>query len=357
MIKVGIVGFGMVAQRFHVPLLRAEKRLCLTHVVERHQSRSLELEPSVITLRSVEELWDSEVEVVVILTPNETHAELAEQALRAGKHVVVDKPFTVSSVQADRLMQVAMETERLLTVFHNRRWDNDFLTVAKLLREGRLGRLRRFESRWERYRPSPKGGWREELGAGSGGLYDLGSHLMDQTLTLFGKPHRLFAHLQIQRDSVHAVDCFDLRLDYGGFQACLHSDCLTAAPSFRFALHGENGSFVKTGLDPQEAALSQEATPGSAGWGEETETDWGVLRFLGKEHESLVLERVPSEKGNYPEFYRNLAAALQGEESIHVSAEQARDVILGLELALASERDGGWVDWPANPREEEPHDK
>ncbi len=343
--KVGLVGFGMVAERFHVPLLRAQERLQLTHVVERHQDRSRGLTPSVITLRNVEELWESEVDLVVVLTPNETHFDLAEQALRSGKHVVIDKPFTVTSAQADRLISRARDAERLLTVFHNRRWDNDFLTVRELLEQGALGRLRRFESRWERYRPLPKGGWREQPKDGSGVLYDLGSHLMDQTLTLFGKPRRLFAHLQTQREGVKAVDCFDLHLDYGEHQVHLHSDCLTAAPSFRFALHGEAASFVKRGLDPQEDALAAGGTPGSVGWGEEPQESWGELHTLGPE--GIGCRRIPSRRGDYTEFYRNLAAALAGEEALHVSAEQARDVILALELAVWSHQQGGWVDWPS----------
>lgn len=343
--KVGLIGFGMVAERFHVPLLRAQERLILTHVVERHQDRSCGLTPPVITLRTVEELWKSEVDLVVILTPNETHYSLAEQALRSGKHVVVDKPFTVTSAQADSLIATSRETGRLLTVFHNRRWDNDFLTVKKLLEEGAVGRLRRFESRWERYRPSPKGGWREQPKDGSGVLYDLGSHLMDQTLTLFGTPRRLFAHLQTQREGVQAVDCFDLHLDYGEHQVHLHSDCLTAVPSFRFALHGEVGSFIKRGLDPQEDALAAGRTPGSSGWGEEPPELWGELEALGSS--GVARQTISSQNGDYTEFYRNLAAALAGEEALHVTAEQARDVILALELAVRSDQRGCWVDWPS----------
>lgn len=336
----------MVAERFHVPLLLAQKRLRLTHVVERHWERSKKLQPPVQTVRTVEELWESDVDVVIVLTPNESHFELAAQALRAGKHVVVDKPFTVTTVQADELIELSHARGLLLTVFHNRRWDNDFLTLRELVAQGAVGRLRRLESRWERHRPEPKGDWREQPIEGMGVLYDLGSHLIDQVLQLFGSPGRILSHLQIQRENVGAVDCFDLTFDYGTWQACLRSDCLTPVPSHRFAIYGDSGSYLKHGLDPQEDALKTGALPLGPNWGAEPVESWGTLKILGTDGK-VRSERIPTLPGNYGEFYRNLAAALAGDEPLHVTAEQAREVILALELCLESQKTGRWVDWPS----------
>jgi predicted dehydrogenase len=261
--------------------------------------------------------------------------------------VVVDKPFTVSTAQADELIALAGEADRLLTVFHNRRWDSDFLTLKSVLQQGCLGTLHRYEQRWERFRPSPKGGWREAEGAGSGVLYDLGSHMLDQALLLFGQPRALFCHLQTQREGTDAVDCFDLILDYGAMQAFLSSNCLSAAPSFRYLVMGEGGSFRKDGLDPQEDALAAGARPAGPGWGEEPEKLWGHLDLLRQGQ--LERQPVATVAGNYPEFYRNLAMAARGQASLAVGAHQARDVVFALELALASHREGAWRPWSSGP--------
>ena len=337
--NVAFIGFGMVAERFHGPLLAAEPYFRLTHVVERHQNRARECYPKVVTVRRAEELWTLPVELVVILTPNDTHYELARQALQAGKHVVVDKPFTVTSGEAYALGELARREDRVLTVFHNRRWDSDFLTIKRLLAQGKLGRLRRFESRWERYRPEPKGNWREDDRAGSGVLYDLGSHLIDQALQLFGKPRSVLAHLRTQRQGTSAVDAFDWIGDYGEMWAHLSSNCLTASPTFRFLLSGENATFCSQQLDSQENALKSGKSPQQAGWGEEPQECWGTLTSCDG-----VL-KVPSEKGAYPQFYRNLAATLRGEEPLAVHPEQALEVVRGLELAQKSHDQKGWVSW------------
>ncbi len=345
-VKVGLIGFGMVAERFHVPLLRAQQDVSLAYVVERHGQRAAALGLDLVTLRSAEELLATDVEVVVVLTPNASHFQFAQQALQAGKHVVVDKPFTVTSAQADELLELAGSVGKVLTVFHNRRWDNDFLTLKKLVEEGAVGAVRRLESRWERYRPLPKGGWREQQVDGTGVLYDLGSHLIDQMLVLFGTPQRVMAHLQIQREGVAAVDCFDVTFDYGPWQVYLHSDCLTPVPSHRFALFGERGSFHKHGLDPQEEALAAGQLPQGPDWGREDESLWGTLERVSSEGVSRS-ERVPTLAGDYREFYRNLAATLAGHEKLHVTPESARDVILAIELCLESHQRGCWLPWPS----------
>jgi predicted dehydrogenase len=340
---VGLLGFGMVAERFHAPLISVRPDLRLTHVVERRRRRAEELYPEIVTLTSAQQLWESPVEIVVILTPNDSHFALAKQALQAGKHVVVDKPFTVTTAQADELVELSRKVGRILTVFHNRRWDNDFLTVAQLLAADELGRLHRYECRWERFRPQTKGGWREEEGAGTGILYDLGSHMIDQLLCLFGPPRAIFCHLQSQREGTEAVDCFDWIGDYGTFQAFLSSNCLTAAPSFRFLLQGDKATYSKGGLDPQEDALQAGLRPGGPDWGAEPRELWGEIHRLV---EGVVRsEAVPTLTGDYPQFYFNLAETIRGRTSLKITPLQARDVVLAIELSIESDRQGGWVSW------------
>lgn len=341
--KVGLVGFGMVAERFHAPLIAFEPGLTLTHVVERRERRAEVRYPGIVRLSSAQELWDTDVDIAVILTPNQSHFPLVMEALQAGKHVVVDKPFTVSSTQADQAITLAKDVGKLLTVFHNRRWDNEFLTLKSLLEGGSLGRVHRYESRWERFRPTPKGGWREEAGEGGGILYDLGSHMIDQLFCLFGHPRAIFCHMQSQREGTSAVDFFDWVGDYGRFQAYLSSNCLTAAPSFRLLVQGDRGTYLKEGLDPQEEALAAGQAPGGPGWGEEPSRCWGELRTLveGAVHRQTVSTLA----GNYPGFYANLVAAIGGKADLEVKPEQARDVIRAIELSRESDEHGAWVGW------------
>ena len=332
--KVGLVGFGMVAERFHAPLITAEPGLQLTHVVERHKNRSQQLYPEVSVVRSLEQLLASPVEMVVILTPNTLHFPQARQALKAGKHVVLDKPVTVTSAEADQLIEVAKTHDKMLTVFHNRRWDSDFLTLKKLLEEKALGRLVELESHFDRFRPRLKGGWREESLPGSGVLYDLGSHLIDQAFQLFGSPRRLLAEVRSQREGTEADDFFEVLLDYGELRVTLKSSCLAAEPKLRFLARGTEGAWMKHGLDPQEAALAAGARPTGPDWGREEPGQWGKL-YRAEQQDSI-----PSEAGDYRAFYRKLA-----EGSVPVSAGQARDVIRAIELCQQSQQEGRWLEF------------
>ena len=275
----------------------------------------------------------------MILTPNESHFSLAKEVLSAHKHVIIDKPMTVTSLQADELISLAKEKERLLSVFHNRRWDSDFLTLQALLSERRLGQVVELESRFDRFRPLPKGGWREQQGAGTGVLYDLGSHLLDQALVLFGLPNAVWADIRTQRPGVGADDWFVIMLDYPEQRVCLRASCLAAGPMARFTVRGTSGAWVKHGLDPQEQALSEGHLPNHEGWGTELESDWGVL------YENSSSERVPSKPGAYPEFYRRIARALRGQGANPVEPVEARNVIYGLELCQKSVESGAWIAW------------
>lgn len=312
-IRVGLIGRGLGGRVFHQPLLAALAEFDLSVISGAGDAAATAVAP--------------DLELIVISTPNVNHHPLARAALEAGKHVVVDKPLTVTVDEADDLIRVAQGTGRMLTVFHNRRWDGDFLTVRKLLAEGRIGAPMLFEAHWDRFRPAIKPGWREHAGPGTGLLNDLGPHLIDQALCLFGKPSAIDADLLCQRADAQVDDYFELRLHYEHCRVRLAASTLVADPRPRFAVHGTVGSYVKHGLDPQEAALRNGADPLSQGCGRD-ERD-GTLTLGDGSHPW------PTERGCYADFYRSVAAAIRLGAPPAVDPLDARD---GLELiALARE--------------------
>ena len=253
MTGVGLIGYGLGGSAFHAPLIAAEPRLRLEAVVTSRAGQVERDHPGVRVAGSAEELLDDPaVELVVITAPNAVHHSLAAAALRAGRHVVVDKPFALSTAEADDLIALAEATDRRLSVFHNRRWDGDFLTVRRVLEAGELGEVATFVSRYDRFRPVPKGGWKEAAVPGSGILWDLGPHLIDQALVLFGPPRTVWADLGVQRPEVEAVDYVHLVLGYGRLRVILHAGMLVRDPGPRFEAHGDRGSLVTWGLDPPE---------------------------------------------------------------------------------------------------------
>ena len=335
-INLALVGFGMASQVFHAPLIMAEPQLVLHTIVQRSSQSARETYPYVqIVSDLAEALANPAIELVVIATPNQTHADLAAQALREGKHVVVDKPFTLNSQQADQLIALAQEQHRVLSVFHNRRWDGDFLTAQAVIQAGWLGRLVSYECHYDRYRPQLKqAAWREQAGLGSGILYDLGAHLIDQALVLFGMPQSITAQLAKQREGAQAVDYFDVRLGYPELQVALKAGMLVRELGPRFTIHGTNGSWIKYGIDPQEAALKAGQTPNNPNWGQESAEAWGVLNT---ELNGLSLRgTIETIAGDYLAYYRNVAQAIQGKAEIIVQASQARSVIRLIELAEQS---------------------
>jgi scyllo-inositol 2-dehydrogenase (NADP+) len=338
-IGVGLVGYGTSGASLHAPLVTAEPRLRLRAVVAGDAARvhrDLPAVPVVPTLGRL--LGDPAVELVVVAAPNPVHHELVRAALRAGRHVVVDKPFTVTSAEADDLIALAAERGRVLSVFHQRRWDADFLTVRRCVDAGLLGRVTTYVARYDRFRPEPATRWTEQDRPGSGVLYDLGSHLIDQVLSLFGRPETVWADLVVQRPGGGAVDYAHVVLGYGPLRVVLHTGSLVRAPGPRFEVHGDAGSFVKDGIDGQIAALLAGARPGDPGWGEEPADRYGTLTTaLGG---LACTARVASAPGDYGFFYRALAAALRGEGPAPVPAEEARETVRVIECAVASGRDG-----------------
>ncbi|KAF9111545.1 hypothetical protein BGX27_004767 [Mortierella sp. AM989] len=356
-INVGVIGFGMSAQVFHAPLISSTKGLTLAAFVNR-SGPNLTLSskyPKATVYQSHDQLLkDPSIDLVVITTPNTLHFDLAREALEAGKHVVVEKPFTVTFEQGMLLAKIAKQHSRILSVFHNRRWDADFLTIQKLVKTQKttLGRVVSFESRFDRFRNFSKNGWRETglVEEGSGVLYDLCSHLLDQALVLFGEPEYVTAHVSNQRqlETSQVDDQFLVHLDYrDGLRCTLGAGMLARIPTPRFRLTGMNGSFVKYGLDVQENQLKEGLTPKDGVYGLEKEDGWGELDTLldidgVKLH---VKGKVDSEQGCYDQFYANVYQAIQGTGSLAVTAEQAAWVIHGIELAIKSSHSGQRVAW------------
>ncbi|HEX7174145.1 MAG TPA: oxidoreductase [Pyrinomonadaceae bacterium] len=335
-IRVGLIGDGMAARVFHAPIIQSVSRLRLKKVVARHGDASRDRYPWVEVVRDAAALLqDEEIDLVVIATPNNSHFDLARQSLLANKHVVVEKPFTTSSAQAQQLIDLARRQNRLLSVHHNRRWDGDFQTVKKLLGGNLLGHVVEYESRYDRFRNYPRpNAWREEDGEGAGILYDLGSHLIDQAQVLFGLPRMVTADLSVQRSFAKAVDNFDLTLHYDELKVILKAGMLVRERSPRFILHGTEGSFVKYGIDPQEEALKRGLTPAEPNWGEEPRELWGTLNTqIGGLH---VEGRVETNAGCYQAYYQNIVDAIAGRAELEVKPTEAKDTIRIIESALRS---------------------
>lgn len=333
-IGVGLIGYGLAGAVFHAPLITSNARLRLRAVVSSRAAQVQRELPGVRATTTAELLRDPDIELVVIATPNATHFDLARSALHAGKHVVVDKPFTTSVSEAETLIALATERGRALSVFHNRRWDGDFLTVRQLLAERRLGTVWFCESRFERFRPSIRRGWREQAEEGSGVLFDLGSHLIDQALLLFGLPEAITADVLAQRPGARVDDYFHVVLEYGRLRVLLHAASLVRDPGLRFVVHGDAGSFSKPGLDPQEQALKDGARPGMPGWGCDAPEHYG--RFVTAESRR---ESVPTVPGAYEQFYEGMAACILEGAPPPVSAREARNVIWLIEAAMRSASD------------------
>jgi scyllo-inositol 2-dehydrogenase (NADP+) len=292
-------------------------------------------------LARAEELWDEagEHDLAVVATPNRTHVPLAEAALRAGLPVVVDKPLAPSAEGARRLVELADEKGLLLTVFHNRRFDGDFLTVRSLLEQGALGRVLRFESRFERWRPQLKGGAWRELGSpeeAGGVLFDLGTHLIDQALVLFGMPSQVYAEIERRRPGAEVDDDVFVALTHGaGVRSHLWASQATALAGPRMRVLGSEAGYVKWGLDGQEAALRDGARPGKPEWGREPPERWGVLG-TGDD-----LRPVETERGDYPRFYAAVAAALREGSPPPVAPAEAIAVLEIIEAAFESRATSG----------------
>ncbi|MER6080216.1 Gfo/Idh/MocA family oxidoreductase [Streptomyces sp. NPDC001833] len=346
-LRVGLIGYGLAGSVFHAPLIAATAGLALDTVVTSNPERQAQAKaefPDVRTVATPDELFDraAELDLVVIASPNRTHVPLATTALKAGLPVVVDKPVAGTAAEARELAALAEERDLLLSVFQNRRWDNDFLTLRKLLADGELGDAWRFESRFERWRPQTKGGWREsgdpaEIG---GLLYDLGSHVVDQALVLFGPATEVYAESVIRRAGAETDDDTFIAVTHAnGVRSHLYASATAAQLGPRFRVLGSKAGYVKYGLDPQEDALRKGERPGtSATWGREPESLYGSIG-AGESPVTGGGRTVPTLPGDYPAYYAAVARALRGEGPNPVTALEAAAALDVLEAARRSARD------------------
>lgn len=333
-IRVGIVGFGLAGAVFHAPLIAHTPGLRLAAIVTRDAEKIASAErlyPGVQAFESADDLIAADaIDVAVIATPNVFHAPISEQMIRAGIAVVIDKPIAIDSVSAQSVVDLAEENNVLLTVFQNRRWDGDFLTVKSLLEQHELGKIARFESRFERWRPVPKGGWRETVSPAEGGglLFDLGAHLIDQAVQLFGPVNDIYAEIDRTRENVTTDDDVFLALTHdSGVRSHLYASAVAADLGPRFRVLGTTGAYTTFGLDGQEAALRAGEVPGQD-WGRVSDTDFGCLS--GK---SDTPQPVPTLPGDYPQFYRLLERALRGEGPVPVDPQDAVYTLRVIEAA------------------------
>jgi predicted dehydrogenase len=344
-VRVGLIGFGLAGAVFHAPLISTTPGLRLAAVVTSNPERTLEARrsyPGVKVFTTPEELWERsrDFDLVVVASPNRTHAPLAHAALEAGLAVVVDKPLAATAVEGARLIEEAGRRGLLLTVFQNRRWDGDFLTLRRLSERGELGRVLRFESRFERWRPEAKDGWRQSGAPEDAGglLYDLGSHLIDQALVLFGSARSVYAELGRPYADVEVDNDTFVALEHaGGVRSHLWMSTVAAQPGPRFRVLGSAAAYTKFGLDVQEEALKQGGRPVDAGWGEEPEQRWGLF---GAEND---LRPLRTEPGSYQSFYRGVVSALRDGATPPVNPAEALAVLEVIEAARRSHAEGQTV--------------
>ncbi|WP_260705396.1 Gfo/Idh/MocA family oxidoreductase [Edaphobacter flagellatus] len=347
-IRAAVIGFGLAGRVFHAPFIHAVPGLKLEAIVQRKGDEAAKAYPDTRILRSFDEaISDPSIQLIVVATPNETHFDLARQALLAGKHVVIDKPFCATSAEARELIQIAVDKKLIVAPYHNRRWDGDFKTVRKLLETNALGRLVTYESHFDRFRPLPREGtWKESANDANGMLFDLGPHLVDQATSLFGTPEAITASVRRDRDTTGIEDAFDITLHYPRMQAICRATMVAADPAPRFLLHGTKGSFRKYGVDPQEPALVAGKTVPRVGdprvWLAERQEAWGTLTIAPDPANPGVLDKtqVKTELGDYRDFYANVRNAILGTAPLTVSSEDGYRVIRLLELARQSSAEG-----------------
>ena len=334
-IKTAVIGYGYSARTFHIPFISQLPQFEFSAISSSQTDALRQDWPNVNHYSSAEALLtESDVELIVITAPNDVHFKLAAMALEHGKHVILEKPFVTRGADGERLIELARAKQRILSVYHNRRQDGDFVTVKKLLESRQLGDIKLFESRFDRFRPEVRQRWREQATDGGGILFDLGPHLIDQTLDLFGLPDALTAQCLMLRGNSETVDYFNIILHYPDKQAILHSDLFSAGPNKRFSIRGTQGSFEKYGLDPQEQQLKAGLSPTTPDWGRETSEQYGTLYIAGTHHP------IKTEAGGYQHYFNAIADSIRNGAGLPVSAEEALWSIRLIELAIQSSTQG-----------------
>ena len=355
-IQVGLVGFGFAGSTFHAPIIDGVDGLHLAAILQRSSDSAAQAYPDARVVRSLSQMLalDS-ISLVVVATPNDSHASIARECLLAGRDVVIDKPFAPTYAEATEIADLAESHRRLLSVYQNRRWDGDFKTLQRLVASGDLGRVISYESHFDRFRPELRAGaWREQAGPGTGVLFDLGPHLIDQALALFGLPDAVSGDVRLERDGAAADDAFDITLHYPRLRAYLRATMLASRPGPHFVVHGTLGSYVKCGLDPQEDALKRGERPRDAtDWGREPAAAWGTLTLgaigapsgRGIPAHPCEERKIPTEAGDYRGYYENVRDAIFGKAALAVTPGVALRVMRVIELAQQSSRERRLVDF------------
>jgi scyllo-inositol 2-dehydrogenase (NADP+) len=339
MLNVGLVGWGFAGKVFHAPVIRAVEGLSLSAIVQRHGPPDPTY-ADVEFVRSVDDLLKRKIDLVVVATPNSSHHSIAKQALLAGRHVVVDKPFTTTLAEAEDLVRIAKQQQRIVTVYQDRRYTGDFATVQQVVGEGALGRIVSFEAHFDRFRPDLKpNAWREEPFPGSGVWFDIGPHLFDQALLLFGVPEAIGADIRSERDGAKIDDAFDVTLYYPHARAVLRASMLRAPVGPTWIVNGTGGSFVKYGMDPQEAALKAGRTPAEPDWDAEPPELYGRLIT------SDATRTVPTLRSSFARYYENVRDVMLGTAELAVTPEWSLDVMRGLVSAVESSRTRRLAPW------------
>lgn len=332
-LNVALIGYGFVGKVFHAPLIQHTPGLSLHTVVSRDAAKvHADWPHAQVAADATQAFDDPAVDLVVIAAPNALHAPLAMAALAQGKHVVVDKPFTLSLQEARAVVEAARQARRIVSVFQNRRWDADFLTLRRLIADGALGRVAEFHSHFDRFRPIVQDRWRERDEPGGGLWYDLAPHLLDQAVQLFGLPDAITADIARLRDGAQAPDYFDATLHYPRHRAILHAGALVAGNGLRFAVHGTRGSYLKHGLDAQEDQLRMGMVPGAPGWGIDPRSGEQVLDGP----DGLTTRIATGIPGDYRHYYAGMRDAILHDGPPPVTAEQAIDVMRLIELGIRS---------------------
>ena len=346
MIEVGVVGFGLGGRAFHAPIIHQVSGMRIAAIVQRSGNVSQQFYPDAKIVRDLDQMLAmKEISLVAIATPNETHFSFAKRCLEAGRHVVVDKPFTNTLAEARELVALAKKQNRILTVYQDRRFDGDFRTVKKMLADDTLGRVLSFKTAFDRCRPVVnKNTWKEKAALGSGVFYDLGPHLVDQSLQLFGPPEQVLADIRIEREGSVIEDAFDLTFYYrNGLRTYMNASTLAPDPRPHYRIQGTKGVYVKQGLDPQEALLRADQPATGENWGVEPENEWGTLtRWPSGE---LSKETLPTLRGDYRDYYAQVRDAILGKAKPPVSFDEALQLMYTLELCIESGRKCAPLPW------------
>jgi scyllo-inositol 2-dehydrogenase (NADP+) len=341
-IKTALLSFGMSGKVFHAPFIELHSGFKLMGAWERSAKNIQQIYPQTKSYTSIEEILnDKDVELVIINTPTYTHYDYAKQALLAGKHIIVEKAFTTTVKEAEELKELSIQQNKKIGVFQNRRWDSDFKTVQKIIKEGLVGKINEAEIHFDRFKPTLSPKQHKELpGPGAGILKDLGAHIIDQALCLFGMPEAVFADIRITRDQSQVDDDIDILLFYAAFRVRLKAGYLVRETLPAFIIHGHTGSFLKSRADVQETNLVAGIKPNTINWGIESVEESGLLHT--EKDGKVIREKITSLQGNYYDYYDEVYKALTGESAMPVTVDEGINVMRIIEAAIKSS-DNDWI--------------